>query len=380
MARDVFRMTLTTPVTEPDLALPVLEPLSGIQVSVYKRGSTLASDLVQVFQRPTGTAEGPTPETGATGGPNPFTTGTTGHVEFWCNGPAELDVVIHDTQAPSRIPDRTFGWNVMPAAAGSLPTSALAQDGGLTLAALAADVKRQMCPVGQVIDWWRPADTVPLPPGFVICDGSSIAEGQHDFPVAGAINVPDLRNMFILGADATKARAQGANLGNAPTDAPGLAGTGGSMTHQLTATESGVPVHAHADTFAVANAGAINTGTESADHSHAISVAAAAPNAGHPYAPTSNYGWSGEMLNYLSGSGWKMAQVPDAGGISYANLTHSHSASAGGRSAAHYHQLPAHGHGLNGTVTNNAAANAAAAHNNTPRFIGLLKLMKVRYA
>ena len=160
MARDVFQMTLSSryplidmPAPTPDVE-DVLQALEGIQVSVFKRGTTNPVDAI--FQRPTGATQGPTPESGATGGPNPFTTGPSGNVEFWVDGPAEVDVFVHDTVGPARISDRTFGWNATAVGPQSQPTSMLAKDGGITLGSLAAEVKRQMAQIGEVIDWWRP--------------------------------------------------------------------------------------------------------------------------------------------------------------------------------------------------------------------------------
>ena len=136
MARDVFRMTLSNmnlidAASGPDIP-DVLATLEDIQVSAYTRGTTNA---VTIFQRPTGATQGPTPESGASGGPNPFITGQSGNVEFWVDSPAEVDVVIHDTHAPSRIVDRAFGWNAVAVGAGSLPTSVLKTDGSLALGA-----------------------------------------------------------------------------------------------------------------------------------------------------------------------------------------------------------------------------------------------------
>ena len=114
----------------------VLATIEDIEVSAYTRGTTNA---VTIFQRPMGAmAQGPTPESGASGGKNPFITGQSGNVEFWVDSPAEVDVVIHDTHAPSRIVDRAFGWNAIAVGAGSLPTSVLKTDGSLALGKLGA--------------------------------------------------------------------------------------------------------------------------------------------------------------------------------------------------------------------------------------------------
>ena len=90
----------------------LLIPLSGIQVSVFDRGTT---NLATIYQGATGASQGPTAGAGATNGPNPFTTGASGAIEFWCDGPDTYDILIHDLQGPPRLADRTFGWNAFPA-------------------------------------------------------------------------------------------------------------------------------------------------------------------------------------------------------------------------------------------------------------------------
>lgn len=359
MARDVFHMT----VAAPD-ASDMLVALEGVQVSVYLRGTTTA---VTIYQAATGATQGSTPAAGATGGPNPFTTGPTGNVEFWADGPAELDVFVHDTVGPSRIADRRFGWNVMPMAAGSLPTTFIAQDGGMTLASLAADVKRQLHQIGEVIDWWRPDASVPIPTGFEICDGRQILAGSHDFPGLGGsnINLPDLRNRFVLGADSTKTHGVAAVGGDPVGDAPGIAGSGGSQQHQLTAVQSGVPVHTHTDDLAAPI------------HSHGsgtIATSAAVVVSG------------ANQLPFLAGgpSSWVSYPVPTG----LASVVAGRDSSAGANNVlntqgSHLHAVTGSTGGassttLTGGVKDSTAAGAASAHNNTPRYIGLLKLMKVR--
>lgn len=100
-----------------------LVPLAGIRVSVRPRGST--TTFVNIYQSATGASQGPTAASGATNGPNPFVTGPSGAIEFWCDAPDEIDVVIEDTQGPPRIVPRTFGWNPLPSGAGTLPGALL---------------------------------------------------------------------------------------------------------------------------------------------------------------------------------------------------------------------------------------------------------------
>ena len=359
MARDVFHMTLSN--TDADDKLVALE---GIQVSAFKRGTT---DPITIYQRPTGATQGPTPESGSTGGPNPFTTGPSGSVEFWADGPAEVDVFIHDTVGPSRIADRTFGWNAVAVGVGSLPSASLAPDAGIALAMLGPDVLRQMHAIGQVIDWWRPQASVPLPSGFEVCDGRQIPAGQHDFPGLGAsaINLPDLRNMFILGALPTnagegaiiKAHAAGAGQGNAPGDAPGIVGNGGSNAAKNFAHGHGVPGVSHAHLTEGVNhlhtVGSLYTG----DHAH-----------GGPESITGPYHRTGDSNVTLSRP-WGIA---GSGAVGIGGATGAVDRALGAWSGAPNVSL--------NTATNSTAWTEDPGSDMRPRFIGLLKLMKVRRA
>jgi hypothetical protein len=331
MARDIYEKTMALADAQ-----GAIKALAGIEVTVFEAGTT---DLATIFQNRTGATQGPTPATGAVGGPNPFVTGPSGAVEFWADGPAEFDVKLHDTQVPVRVADRTKGWNAVPADTGSIPTSQLEEDGSLGLGHMSDEIFRQFIQIGEVIDWWRPATTVPVPTGFEICDGRQILEANHDFPVAGNVNVPDLRNVFILGADASKSNGTGAASNDLATGGPGVGGSGGSQVHTLTAAQSGMPTHGHGHT--------LGTGTESADHTHGYSHSSST---------------AGANLN--QGTGAFMGTFAFAGAVAQ---------STGGRSAAHTH-------GITGGISNATGVSASSAHNNMPRFVGLLKLIKVRHA
>lgn len=226
MARDIYETIIAITDAGNDL-----NPLSGVKVTVVPRGA--ADDpvnAVDIFQADTGISKGPSPATGATG-TNPFTTGATGLVRFWAEGPAELDVIFDDTNVPARISDR-IGWNAVPAKSGSMATSILAPDGGIKLSMLGAEVKRQLTQIGEVIEWWRPSDVVPVPAGFEICDGHSVT--QHDFVgFSGSITLPDLRHTFVLGADPTKTQGTASAADDVATGGPGIGGTGGSNQHTL---------------------------------------------------------------------------------------------------------------------------------------------------
>jgi len=102
-------------------------------------------------------------------------------------------------------------------------------------------------PIGTVVPWFRPANTVPIPTGWAPCDGSVIA--VHNFPgIGGSVTLPDMRNAFVLGADATLAFATAAavvssgNI-NIAAGAPGEGASGGANT--IVQTEAQLAAHSH---------------------------------------------------------------------------------------------------------------------------------------
>jgi hypothetical protein len=149
----------------------------------------------------------------------------------------------------------------------SLPGSSIGSSqlvaGAVQLQHLGVDVLRQTVPIGAVIDWWRPQTSVVVPDGFAICDGTVVS--SHDFGVVGSITLPDLRNLFVIGADATKNNDVAGSLADGSANAPGINRIDGA--HQVTLTglqsgvnQNGVTVHggAHDHTFdgeALGNAG-----------------------------------------------------------------------------------------------------------------------------
>jgi len=345
-------------------ATGALKALSGIQISVYQRDTTTP---VQIFRARAGATQGPATEAGASGGPNPFITGATGQVEFWAEGPAELDIAIQDTQAPARITTRTMGWNALPAAFGSFPTAMLAGDASLGLGSLGTDVIRQTIQIGQVIDWWRPNVNVPLPSGFEICDGHVVPAGQHEFAgiLTSPVTLPDLRNVFILGADVTKGQAAGANQGNAGTDAPGIAGTGGSNAAKNFAHGHGVPGvdHAHLLPDHAHGVGSLYAGS----HTH---TGGSLYVTGHTrvFGPSYGGGEAGAFANSISGIG--------GGNVDYSGNLGIGGATAG--SGNYWSYGAQNGAAALNTATNSTTWTADPGSDVRPRFYGLLKLMKVR--
>lgn len=295
MARDLYQNTITA--AGPD---GTLRALANVQVFVYLPGT---QTLATIYTGRTGPAQQN----------NPFVTDATGAVEFYAEV-GEYDIRIKDLDPIPRIAERTFSWNAFNGSNQGIPSSIIARDGGLDLSAIAADIKRQLCQIGEVIMWWRPNSTVPIPAGFEICDGRVIAPENHDFPVNEPITLPDLRNRFILGADPFKtdgtASSNGdgtANSGRQHPNAPGIRGTGGSNTsknlqhtHQYSHTH-GVPGVDHLHYFAgvdhlhggpaigvAVGIGPANRGTASSPNSGGLE-STAYTNHIHPLSPS---GWA----------------------------------------------------------------------------------------
>lgn len=358
MARDYYETTIALPDAT---AAGVMKPLAGVKVSVVPRGaSDVAGSVVDIFPADTGVTKGPDPKAGATG-TNPFTTGASGAVRFWAEGPIEYDIVFEDTITPARIADR-IGWNATPAKAGSFSTAMLVPDAGIKQAHLAPEVVNNEVPIGAVLEWWRPSTAVPLPPGFVVCDGSSVS--SHDFPgVSGSVTTPDLRNVFILGADSAKADGTGAGGTDATADAPGIRGSGG--THQQGLTVAQLPAHSHG--------GATGAGTTSTNtppgHNHSGGTAGMNQNAVHGH----THGRWAQNIQHPQGGG--NLNVMYAGEGTYAtsdvNIDHAHSftTNSENQSLAHAHSVPALAISPDG---------GGGLHNNMPKWVGLLRIMKVK--
>jgi hypothetical protein len=318
MARDFYETTIALPD-----ATGAVKALADVRVSVVPRGaSDVAGSLVTIFAA----------DTGVTQRPNPIVTTANGSVRFWADGPAEYDLVFQDTIVPARVSDR-FGWNAVPAKSGSLPTGSLAGDAGITQAMLSPAVVNNEVPIGGVIEWWRPNVAVPVPTGFVICDGlTTLAVGQHDFPNwNSSVTVPDLRNLFILGASSAKADGSGASgtSSDLSADAPGIRGVGGSNANSLGSNE--MPSHNHNG----------NTSGRNEQHAHNVANLVFVPDVNTNYALPPGA---------AAGDGWRFGDVIAVG--------------TSGDTTTHTHPIPAQGGG--------------APHNNMPKWVGLLRIMKVK--
>ena len=331
MARDFYETTIALP----DVNGHVVA-LAGVKVSVVPRDATdVAGSLVDIFADDTDVAELT----------NPIVTNASGSVRFWADGPAEYDLVFEDTIVPARISDK-MGWNAVPAKAGLVGTPALVPPGSITQAMLASSVIYNLVPIGAVLDWWRPDDTVSVPTGFEICDGHQVLKVNHGFSVAGNINVPDLRNAFILGADNTKADGTGhagqgtQAIADAVASAPGIRGSGGSQVHTLVTAQ--IPSHNHTGFTGYHNHSGLTEYMDSnAQHQHSI---------------------PGER-NTSGGFGMTNLAASPAAYATNTNITDTN-----------------HRHQIGNDRSTIASEGGGGLHNNMPRWVGLLKIMKVKQA
>jgi hypothetical protein len=320
MARDFYETTIALPD-----ASGVVTALAGVKVSVVPRGAVdVAGSLVNIYGTDVTVAKLT----------HPIVTTANGAVRFWADGPAEYDIVFEDNIVPARVTDR-YGWNCVPAKASDVPGSpTLVPPGGITQAMLAPAVVNNEVPIGGVIEWWRPNIAVPVPTGFVICDGTvTLAVGQHDFPNWNSpVTVPDLRNLFILGADGAKADGTGAAGDDTAGGGPGIRGSANGNKHTLGLTE--MPSHNHGGA----------TGPMSGNNPH-----------GH----TTSAGYA----NVAAGADWGVSLIGN----------YNPSAQVQGQSSDtdinHLHSIPSQGGGAGGVTV---------AHNNMPRWVGLLRIMKVK--
>lgn len=186
-------------------------------------------------------------------------------------------------------------------------------------------------PIGAVYPWYRRSSGTATPDGWVICDGSSVTD--HQFPgLAGqTITLPDLRGKFVMGADPDATiGAAGADVGssniNAAAGAPGPGGAGGA--NSVTVTLAQLATHQHAG---------------------------------------STTGWSPQQETWYDSNGGK---YPQSGNFTVDLWDDSHSIGTG---AGGYHSGQ-HQHKLTGI----SAEGGGLAHENRPRWVGLIWIMKIK--
>ena len=125
------------------------------------------------------------------GAPNPLFTQTLNGISVHSGN---FSATIKDIPAAifTDSADRFIGVTVAPFAE-MMPRERLS---GVPYAVQAEDAHNGV-PVGGVVDWWRPNVNIPIPDGFVVCDGSVINDPLS--PYNGQAT-PDLRGQMVRGA------------------------------------------------------------------------------------------------------------------------------------------------------------------------------------
>ena len=358
MARDIYSNVITKAGAGGALAA-----LANLQITVKETGTGTAATI---YKGRVGAAQGPSAGSGAIG-VNPFTTGASGTVEFWADA-GEYELEIHDLISPPRVGDYTLGWNSIPAAVAGIPGDLISIDGRVPLAALSAQTVRQFAPLGTVEDWWRPFAAFDAgggpgqpPPGYEIADGRTIPAANHDFGTGSPLTLPNLRNAFVLGSEISRADGQAAVVNsNLAADGPGIGGAGGA--HSISVA---LPPHKHGlGTLATAAAG-----------SHSHGGATGSMNRNNPH---SHFFAVAQQYEIRKGADGGAGQPPlfggnTIGGTVATDVNHEHAIGLDG----------SHGHTMTGQVGNVSGASGDSSFNATaqdlrPRYVGLLKIMKVK--
>jgi hypothetical protein len=264
-------------------------------------------------------------------------------------------------------------------------------------------------PLGTVIDWWRPSDDFPIPDGYAVADGRVVADDTS--PFFGQA-LPDLRNRFVRGvntpsdigeqggADSHAHVGAGTDTVGAHTPSGAVASAGGHA-HGGQSSEAG----AHTPAGSSASAGNhshVGTTSNGGIHTHGLpsntgSVSLLATNPGNHsyYVEDDNRGFRTD--NHLAVDSGASADEGHhrhtLGGNTGSGGTHAHTITANTAGshdhalqmnavAAHRHAIQsdgAHVHGLTmEQVPGHAHAVAIPTAAHMPRYVGLLKLIRIR--
>lgn len=231
--------TITVDVSGVPTAIDILEPLDGVEISVYKikDDGTRDTVLANIF-----TSRDPSNNTAH---PNPFVTPAGGKVNFWAN-PGDYDILFHDTETPARIGDQSVGFQALGGGLSGIASTQLPEQG-----------RRQ----------WDPGDLLvtargTLKPGFLWCDGSLLvrADNQALFDAIGTayntggeaathFRIPDYRGRVPVGADNMGSGA----AGRLPNTNRAIGQSHGTEQHALTAAQTPLKSHTHSGVTGIEN-------------------------------------------------------------------------------------------------------------------------------
>lgn len=224
-------------------------------------------------------------------------------------------------------------------------------------------------PIGTVVPWFRPNGAAAIPTYWAACDGSTLTSGNHDFAgIAGSVTLPDLRNKFILGANAADANGAAAaavtdSTIDSATGAPGPQASGGS--NKIVQTTAQMPGHNH--TF---------TGNALGSHSHSFTGNALGVHRHDTAVGSTNHI---RFDNTFAGNGGKKG-VADIGGYTgatsfYADYEVTTSYDSAGTPSG---TISSTGAGTpTGTIS---SVGSGSPMDNRPNWYGLIYICKVKYA
>lgn len=345
------------------------EPINGATAVVNIRGGATA----KVYQ-----VANPADTTEYT---NPLLTNAAGRFDGW------LDDGSYDIQITgSGITSYTQALEVVNGAAinafqgsrivgGTVANAALA--GGITGSKIATQtitrdkLDANVVPIGTIIQWWRPSNSHPIPTGWLECDGSSVISANHEFTGGGTINIPDLRNKYVLGANSATAYNTAGTATDANTGAPGVTAGGNSSNS--------------AGGSSTQSAGGSNTldlnHRHSMPHDHNYSHShGTADHTHHASLPDHTHGFQAKSVAWDSGGGalYGIAYSTSTGGVNWR-------APSGGTLI----DFLTEGASATGTTSQSTSTTGAASNSNTdyqlnspqdsrPRSFGLIYLIKVK--
>ncbi len=244
-------------------------------------------------------------------------------------------------------------------------------------------------PVGTVIDWWRPNNTFAIPAGFQICDGSTVTDGQSPFQ---GLRLPDLRNKFVRGASTPSDVGKGGGSASHKhsVDPPSVrASSDGLHDHNVDPSRAFVSlVSGHTHQVDPPTAGT-QTGRTTTSHKHpwatfqndrftswdqsenTVLIGNEAGASGGNFLPLSKRRSSSPLTLYTRTGGsthfHRDLEIPEF--PSKPNASHNHSL-----------DLPAKKSTSNGSHRHdvNISAFDSDSKDHTPKYVGLLKLMRIK--